>query len=324
MRPVARAAIFLYLSAPLIYDGRMPEKRKTKHAQPLQMQHVEQPRAATSSIWFWLLLLALCAGGYWYYTTQQAKTEEHRVARAERIEQNRAIQAENARRMQHATQAPKTYAGAGMGSPDLSEPPPDTGETDAELAEREAREREKILAAEELQRLREAQARHDMLHPYGTEEEDPQAETDQSLLNRVPGALAQFPVFNAKVNPKAEYYIYLCSASWCGHCKKLMPNVVRDYKKMRKSRKVELILISHDKSLAEAKAYPKQLKLNCPTLWIEDMRAKVFQRLPGFEDDGSGVPHVFIVDKDGQLLTRGQGSLINQWQYFTSENYSSL
>lgn len=292
-----------------------------KRMHPLPVSSVEQPRAATSSFWFWLFLLALGAGGYWFYTDQQAKNQAHRDALAERVEENRAIQEENARRKQQMKQAPTSHAGSGLGVDDLSELA-DAGESDAELAEREALERENILAAEELLRLRKEQDMQDMLHPYGTEDEASQPEKKKKELNRVPGALTQYPVFNARVNTKAEYYIYWCSASWCDFCRKLVPEVLEQYKKIRRFSKVELILISYDRSLFDAKAYPKNLKMKCPTIWIEDMRSRALQRLPGF-DDRTFVPYAYIVDKDGRLLARGNASIINQWQSYISKDEKS-
>ena len=78
-------------------------------------------------------------------------------------------------------------------------------------------------------------------------------------------ALENFKVHNAKVNTKAEIYIYLYSASWCGFCRECMPVAVEQYKKMKSSRKAEIILIGGDKTEKEAVKYLKSYKLKAPT-----------------------------------------------------------
>jgi hypothetical protein len=68
----------------------------------------------------------------------------------------------------------------------------------------------------------------------GDEEESDAA--DAAVPNATPGvaeALGKFKVFNGKPNLKAEYYIYLYSASWCGYCQQCMPIAVAEYNKMK-------------------------------------------------------------------------------------------
>ena len=74
----------------------------------------------------------------------------------------------------------------------------------------------------------------------------------------VPAALAKFKQLNGKPNMKAEYYIYMYSASWCGYCVQCMPVAMDAYKKMKSSRKVELVIINGDKSEGAAKDYLKK------------------------------------------------------------------
>ena len=295
----------------------MSAKRNITRNSAETLASIEAPRSASGSFAFCLLMLALCAGGYWYYQYAEKQNEEKRQALADRAAENARIREENARQSQLRHQVAQRRAlaqsqeGAGMGF----EKKPQQ-ESEAELAAREAKEREAILAAEELERLREQADHEQMLNPYRDTEPE-QEPTPKREPNAVVLALSQYDVFNAKPETNADYYIYLCSASWCPHCLKEMPTVVAEYKKMKHSRKVELVLISHDRSLLDAKDFPRKLKLRCPTLWIEDMRHKAFLRLPGFSDDGCGIPHVFMVDKNGKLLMRGHGSIVKDWRRYT-------
>lgn len=284
------------------------------------------PRAFASSFLFFFLLAALCAGGYFYYDYQQQRTRQVQEARAARAQEANRLRAENERKKEEliaakkkAKRAKQASSYAGMQDESAPDAP---AESDAELAAREAKERESILAAEELQRLKEMEDRADFLNPYRheqQEEEEPRLQPF-TATNAVVAALEQYDVFNAKPNPKADYYIYLCSAGWCSNCANEMPSIREAGKNMRRTAKVQIILISFDKTLVEAKAYAKRCQLNSPTLWIEAMRKKVFQQLPGFADDGCGVPHVFVVDKHGTLITRGHGSILKNWRDFTTNN----
>ncbi len=119
-------------------------------------------------------------------------------------------------------------------------------------------------------------------------------------------ALENFKVHNAKVNPRAEIYIYLYSASWCGFCRECMPVAVEQYKKMKSSRKAELILIGGDKSEKEAVKYLKSYKLKAPGIMFEDLKATNFQGLPAC--GMPGFPAVTVVTKDGEMLANAVGA----------------
>ena len=103
-----------------------------------------------------------------------------------------------------------------------------------------------------------------------SEEAEPE-EKAKPATPKVVEALGKFKVFNSKPNLKAEYYIYLYSASWCGYCQQCMPVAVEQYKKMKASRKVELILICGDKSEGEGKSYLKSKKLKSPAIMFSEL-----------------------------------------------------
>ena len=267
--------------------------------------------SGSSSMLFWLLLAMLCLGGYLYYEYAQERNMEARCEQRKRVQENKQIREANQNNAQQRREKEKQRA---------LEIEQKRREYD-EIAAREAKEREVLLAAEELNQLRDMADREEMLNPYRDEEpESLPEESSRPVKNAVVSALEQYDVFNAKPKENAEYYIYLCSAGWCGKCvAELKSTVAREYRKISKTPNVELILISYDRSLEEARALPQKYKLTCPTLWVEEVRKKVFQRLPGFADMGNAVPLAFIVDKDGLVIIHGHGSLLKDWKQIVDD-----
>ena len=134
----------------------------------------------------------------------------------------------------------------------------------------------------------------------------PEAAEKVDTKPAVLAALEKFKVHNAKVNPRAEIYIYLYSASWCGFCRECMPVAVEQYKKMKSSRKAEIILIGGDKSEKEAVKYLKSYKMKSPGIMFEDLKATNFQGLPAC--GMPGFPAVTVVTKDGEMLANAVGA----------------
>lgn len=117
--------------------------------------------------------------------------------------------------------------------------------------------------------------------------------------------------FSGKPSKSANYYIYLHSSSTCAACSSIVPSILKEYKKMKKD-KVELILISHDSTLADAKAYVKSNRIKFPAILDSDENAK---KLPGYTPV-SGIPSATIIDKHGTVIKSGHGSLILEWKTF--------
>lgn len=112
---------------------------------------------------------------------------------------------------------------------------------------------------------------------------------------------------------KADYYIYLYSASWCGLCARIMPQVIETYREMKNTSqpKVEIILMGVDKTAAEVADYRKEEKLPFYTVFARDREV---QKLPGFYSV-SGIPFCVFVDKDGNQIYRGLGGkAIFEWK----------
>jgi thiol-disulfide isomerase/thioredoxin len=155
-----------------------------------------------------------------------------------------------------------------------------------------------------------------------SEEAEPE-EKAKPATPKVVEALGKFKVFNSKPNLKAEYYIYLYSASWCGYCQQCMPVAVEQYKKMKTSRKVELILICGDKSEGEGKSYLKSKKLKSPAIMFSELQATQFQGLPGC--GMPGYPAISVVDKEGNMIKNVVGAtavkeVLNDWRNLTIAN----
>ncbi len=121
-------------------------------------------------------------------------------------------------------------------------------------------------------------------------------------------AVAKVKTFNGRANSKADYYIYLQSASWCGPCQSEMPEIAKAYSKMKRAN-VELILISADKDKAAAKAFVKSHKAKFPVVMPTD---KNVDGLVGYSKAG-GIPSATIVDKAGKKITSGHGSIVKDW-----------
>lgn len=123
-------------------------------------------------------------------------------------------------------------------------------------------------------------------------------------------AIAEIDFMNGKPSKKANYYIYLHSSSTCVACKSIVPTIVKEYKKMKKAN-VEMILLSHDSTQEQAKAYIKENRIKFPAIMDTDAA----KSLPGYTQV-SGIPSAVIIDKHGTVLKQGHGSLILEWKSF--------
>ncbi len=152
--------------------------------------------------------------------------------------------------------------------------------------------------------------------------EDDSADMDAPAESAVVAAFKKFKNLGGKLNVKAEHFIYLYSASTCGHCQRCMPIAVEQYKKM-KSCKVELIVICGDGSEDAAKKYLRSYKMKNPTIMFSALQATQFRGLPGC--GMPGLPAVSVVDKDGKMLRSGIGAqqvmdILNDWRSLTGND----
>lgn len=136
----------------------------------------------------------------------------------------------------------------------------------------------------------------------------------KKTVSSVQKALSKLRTFNGKPNKKAQYFIYLQSASWCGPCREEMPKIVDAYKEMKKHG-VEIILFSCDRSDEDAKNYAKEFKMKFP---ISTQYKKLKTPIPGFTE-ASGIPAATFVDENGKVLASGHGSIIMKWEEIISK-----
>ena len=118
-----------------------------------------------------------------------------------------------------------------------------------------------------------------------------------------------------KPNLKADYYIFLQSASWCGPCNAEMPEVVKAYEQMKASGRVELILLSHDDNPTAGKGFLTKYKATFPGTMNNG--ASVPTMPPA-----KGIPNATIMKADGTVIESGHGSIIRGWKNLTIGKYA--
>lgn len=147
-------------------------------------------------------------------------------------------------------------------------------------------------------------------------EDDAQQESAATTaLSPVAQALSKARIMNGSVNLGADYFIYVQSASWCGPCKREMPELVKIYPEM-KAGNVELILVGLDGTEQGALDYLQSYAAPFPGVHFKD---EALQQLPGFEL-ARAVPQATVVDKQGRVVAKGHGSLARKWQQIVMDD----
>ena len=148
---------------------------------------------------------------------------------------------------------------------------------------------------------------------------DEEEEDGDNTPNPVGEMLAQNTYLtDAKPNCKAQYYIFLKSASWCGPCNREMPEVVKAYQEMKKTGKVELILLSHDQTDDAAKGFLSKYNATFPCL-MRSTSPKVPELPPN-----AGIPNATFVKADGTVIKSDHGVIIRDWKNLTIGKYAVL
>lgn len=132
-------------------------------------------------------------------------------------------------------------------------------------------------------------------------------------------ALKKVKKVKGRVNDKADYFIFLYSASWCGPCCKEMPNIVETYKDIKKSGKVDIVLFCQDRTPDAAKSFVNNFRIKFLTLMGNDDKCA---KVPGHAPSG-GIPHCNIVDRNGRTIIAGHpGNVLEHWKSYTIEKDS--
>lgn len=120
-----------------------------------------------------------------------------------------------------------------------------------------------------------------------------------------------------KPNTHAKYYIFLQSASWCGPCNAEMPHVVKQYKAMGQGKKkVEIILLSHDKSNDAAVGFMKKYGADFPCVLASSVSGSA---LPGYKY-ANAIPNASVVKEDGkEVVNTVAPEVIKNWKKYTKK-----
>lgn len=114
-------------------------------------------------------------------------------------------------------------------------------------------------------------------------------------------------------DPKADYFVFLFSASWCGPCKAIMPDIAgKVYPEMQKTKKprVEIILLGMDQTPEGVGQYRDHYKAEFFAIHQKDPAVR---QIPGYSSPG-GIPHCIFVDKAGNKIHAGHGSALMNWK----------
>lgn len=139
---------------------------------------------------------------------------------------------------------------------------------------------------------------------------------EKKAASPVVTAVKKVKKVKGRVNEKADYYIYLYSASWCGPCCREMPEIVELYDDIKKTGKVDIILFCQDRTPAAAKAFVKRFDIKFLTVMGSDDKVA---KVPGNAPSG-GIPHCIFVDRYGRTIRSGHpGNLMSLWESLTIE-----
>lgn len=120
-------------------------------------------------------------------------------------------------------------------------------------------------------------------------------------------------ITDKKPNPKARFYVYLMSASWCAACNVEMPHVVEEYREMAKKR-VEIIYVNGDHTPEAAIAFMKKYKADFPCILTSSPDAA---KLPGYSLH-SNFPWAIVVNDKGEVLDSARADKVfNNWHKTT-------
>ena len=109
----------------------------------------------------------------------------------------------------------------------------------------------------------------------------------------------------------ASFYVYLCSASWCGPCRAIMPKIVAEYPAI-KAAGGEIVLLCCDRTPEAGRGYIKKYDAKFPAV-MSDVRTMASIGLPGLQIP-RGIPSISIVTPAGELIHAGHAATLLNWK----------
>lgn len=140
-----------------------------------------------------------------------------------------------------------------------------------------------------------------------------QPSQDEGAQKAVPAAVSALKAMNVQPRLDAKYYMYVRSADWCSWCKKVTPELVAGYDKM-KAQGVELIMVYGAKTEEGAREHIEKLNINFPVIWNGSGQGELLGALPGFKELPGALPACVIVDAEGKMLSRCTGVGLVDWE----------
>ena len=112
-----------------------------------------------------------------------------------------------------------------------------------------------------------------------------------------------------KAKADAQYYIFICSASWCTPCRRLMPYIVEEYQKsIKNDSSVSLILLGYDSTEEGCRKYLEHYNTDMPGVFgRKELDLPNRPKLPY-------IPFAFVMDAQGKLITSGRGNIVLDWK----------
>ncbi|MBO5684722.1 MAG: TlpA family protein disulfide reductase [Akkermansia sp.] len=143
---------------------------------------------------------------------------------------------------------------------------------------------------------------------------------EKKAVSPIIPALKKIKKVKGRVNEKADYFIFLYSASWCGPCCREMPEIVKTYKDIKKSGKVDIVLFCQDNTMNAAKNFVNNFRIKFLTVMGNDDKCA---KVPGHAPSG-GIPHCNIVDRAGRTIISGHpGNVLEHWKSYTIDKESA-
>lgn len=148
--------------------------------------------------------------------------------------------------------------------------------------------------------------------PPDKEKNTPTANKGKDIPKPVNECFGRLKFFNRQPTPNAWMYIYLQSPSKNGFTPAQMKKLSSEYTKMRKTKRVEIIYISHDISQEETQAFLKKHKARFPAVMVG---SKYIEDLPNYHKAIIQIPYFITVDAQGERLATGDpDEIIAQWK----------